>query len=969
MDNAALESIIVPGTDPDVVRSYSTLADRARDAVFGFEEEVCVVDVETTGYDPGRDQLIEVAAAVMRGPHVVDRFATLVDPLVPIPVEIRKLTGITDDDVAGRPCAQAAVSALIEFIGDRDVVAHNARFDRAFVSASATAPLGRGEWVDSLVMCRLGMPRLRSHRLQDLAAAFAPDLGGSSHRAVRDVEALCRVWRCALVAIADHDPGLVHRIAALAAGAAWPERRWLAHVAAGFVRSTYDLKEARSRRVASDRAEALDDAAEISCVCPDAEEVEAQFSRDGIAGLMYADYEHRAEQVRMAEAVTDAFRSHSMVAVEAGTGVGKSVAYLVPAGLFALRNGVGVGVATKTNALMDQLVHHELPRLASALRGVAEQELRYAALKGYEHYLCLRKLERAASELDEDADLERVAAIAALLAWSGQSSWGDLDAVNLHWRRDIRGAVQATQSDCTRRRCRYYPHLCYLHGVRRRAGSSHIVVTNHALLFRDVVAQGGILPPLRHWIVDEAHAAETEARKQLTVQVTHAELSVVLSALHGKRGGILQSLRRALRGANDSEQTLGTIARMEEECQRCSTLADSLFDFVKDLAPLAGSAEYDGAELWVSAEVRESGPWGVVASTGAALAKRLERLLADGRALVTALEQAEPQTGEQRADLSGLLTRLADQYHGLVSVVDGEDEELVYSAAMDRRRGVDAERLTAARLDVGEVLAHEFYPRVHSVVFTSATIATGESFSHFAHGVGLDLLAPAEWSALRLPSSYDFERQMAVYVPVDLPDPRDDRYLTALEALLEDIHVAMGGSVLTLFTNRRDMERLHALLEPRLRAAGIDLIMQRRGTSAKRLRDEFLADTNLSLFALKSFWEGFDAKGDTLRCVVVPRLPFGRPTDPLSCERERREGRAAWNRYVLPEAVIELKQAAGRLIRSRNDVGCLVIADSRVVRMSYGPRFLEALPVADVKKLPAAQVSAEITRRFAVGPA
>jgi len=167
-----------------------------------------------------------------------------------------------------------------------------------------------------------------------------------------------------------------------------------------------------------------------------------------------------------------------------------------------------------------------------------------------------------------------------------------------------------------------------------------------------------------------------------------------------------------------------------------------------------------------------------------------------------------------------------------------------------------------------------------------------------------------------------------------------------------------------LFTNRRDMERLHALLEPRLRAKGLDLICQRRGTSAKRLRDEFLADEHLSLFALKSFWEGFDAKGDTLRCVVVPKLPFGRPTDPLSCERERREGRAAWSRYSLPEAVLELKQAAGRLIRSSTDTGCLVIADARVVSKGYGGRFLASLPVADVEKLPSEQVIDSIAERF-----
>jgi ATP-dependent DNA helicase DinG len=617
-------------------------------------------------------------------------------------------------------------------------------------------------------------------------------------------------------------------------------------------------------------------------------------------------------------------------------------------------------VATKTNALMDQLVYHELPKLAEALDG----ELRYAALKGYEHYPCLRKLERHAGDI-QTSDEDELATVAALFAWTAQSSWGDLDAINLHWgRRDVRAAVSASQADCTRKRCRFYPFLCYLHGARRRASSANIVVTNHALLFRDVIAQGGILPPIRHWIVDEAHAAEEEARKQLTLGASHAELSAMLATLAGKgRGGALDTVRRSLAGAAWAAGPLGIIARMEEQVARCATLTDSLFDFVKDLSTLVGDSEYDAAELWLTPHVRESGPWGTIASTGASLAKRLESLIADGRELITLLEESG-DLAEVRADLVGAISRLAEQWSGLVAVLDGEDDDFVYSVTLDRRRTIGAEKLLAQRLDVGMVLADELYPRSQSVVFTSATMATGEGFGHFARSVGLDLLPQEKWHAKRLASSYDFEAQMAVFVPSDIATPQEVGYLGDLERLLESVHLAMGGSVLTLFTNRRDMERLHALLEPRLERAGISLLCQRRGTSAKRLRDEFLADERLSLFALKSFWEGFDAKGDTLRCVVVTKLPFGRPSDPLAQERSLREGPSAWKRYALPEAVIELKQAAGRLIRSHTDSGCLVIADSRVLSKWYGRDFVAALPVADVERLPAEQVVDAIGRRF-----
>ena len=199
----------------------------------------------------------------------------------------------------------------------------------------------------------------------------------------------------------------------------------------------------------------------------------------------------------------------------------------------------------------------------------------------------------------------------------------------------------------------------------------------------------------------------------------------------------------------------------------------------------------------------------------------------------------------------------------------------------------------------------------------------------------------------------------------DVPDPRDrDAYLATLEELLVDVHVAMGGSALTLFTNRRDMEDLYARVQPRLAAAGLELTCQQRNASARQLRDRFISERTSSLFALKAFWEGFDASGETLRCVVIPKLPFSSPTDPLSCERGLRE-EWAWAQYALPEAVLEVKQAAGRLIRTSTDVGVLVLADSRLVTKGYGKKFLNSLPTSGYQRIESDRVGAylELWRR------
>ena len=235
-------------------------------------------------------------------------------------------------------------------------------------------------------------------------------------------------------------------------------------------------------------------------------------------------------------------------------------------------------------------------------------------------------------------------------------------------------------------------------------------------------------------------------------------------------------------------------------------------------------------------------------------------------------------------------------------------------------------------------------------------MTVSKSFEHFNHAVGLDRIGASTSSSLHLDSSYDFDSNMAVVVAGDIPDPRDrEGYLSALEHVLVDAHLAMGGSVLTLFTNRRDMEDLYARVEPKLARAGLELNCQQRNSSPRRLRDRFINEPTSSLFALKAFWEGFDASGETLRCVIIPKLPFSSPTDPLSCERNLREDRA-WARYSLPEAVLEVKQAAGRLIRSSTDCGVLILADPRLVTKGYGKKFLTSLPTTSYQRIESAQI-------------
>lgn len=944
----AMAAAVLPGTPQQVIDAYATLAARAETRSFGLiEDDVVVLDTETTGLSHRENELIEIAAARLRGREIVDRFDTFVKPSGLIPAEITELTSITNADVAHAPSAEGAVAALAEFVGGAPVIAHNAAFDRGFIEAVSGGSEVSDIWIDSLALSRIALPRLSSHKLASMAELFG--CASVSHRANADVEALCGVWRILLCGLDDLPLGLMRRLADMHPDVPWSYRPIFSFLAGSHPDAVFSLVSARHDILAADSSSAAGSSARIDADelpglnLPSREEVEACFEPDGLVNRMYPGYEPRMEQVQMAAEVRDALATSSHRVIEAGTGVGKSIAYLVPFAQAAKRNNITVGIATKSNNLADQLMYHELPRLAREIEG----GLTYCALKGYDHYPCLRKLERLAraSEVHTTRDpADTLTAIAVIYAYACQSPAGDFDGLGIRWRSVRKADLTTSSRECARRLCPFYPDKCMVHGSRRRAARADVVVTNHSLLFRNVAADGKILPPIRHWVVDEAHSIEGEARRQWAVTVSADESRSIFERLGGARIGSLGRITRDLAASDAATLFMGLTAKATSSTQRASLAMADLFDAVRDLARSARSdSGYDTANMWIGREVRESAAWGVFAEVANTAIDALDEASKNLASLVETVAEEKP---ELVADVADGQRRLKELHDGLKLVVEGTNDRYVYSCQVNRRIKAGGESLSAERLDIGEALAENWLPEMHTAIFASATMTVSGSFDHFTHAVGLDRLGRESFQTLHLDSSYDFERNMAVVVAGDIPDPRNRAaYLDALENLLVDVHVAMGGSTLTLFTNRRDMEELFDRVSPRLSKGGLALDCQKKNTSAKILRDRFLSDETSSLFALKAFWEGFDAAGDTLRCVVIPKLPFSSPTDPLSCERGVREDRA-WARYSLPEAVLEVKQAAGRLIRTSTDAGVLVLADSRLVTKGYGKKFLSSLPAA-----------------------
>lgn len=946
-----LDSLLLPGTPASVAKMYYGLEEQAKTTEFGLlEEDLIVLDTETTGLSFKRCELIQIAAARISGREVVDRFETFVKPSGPIPPEIRALTHITDLDVRDAPSAEEAVAALANFVGGDPVLAHNATFDRTFVEKVHGGRNVSDNWIDTLALSRIALPRLKSHRLADMAHAFHCD--AVTHRADADVEALCGMWRIILCGLTNLPKGLLARLADMHQEVDWSFRPIIAHLAYEQGDTAFSLKQTRHDLIAQDAHERRLDAAELDepLEAPSKEEVDRAFGREGVVGRLYDRYERRPEQVTMAEEVRDALATSTHRAIEAGTGVGKSMAYLLPSVLFAQRNHITVGVATKTNALTDQLVSHELPALDAALPG----GVAFCSLKGYDHYPCLHRLERAsdvelpvalvdgASHSDNTVENDMLTAIAVTYAFSCQSPEGDLDALGIRWRFVPRQMLTTTPSECLRTRCPFFPNECFVHGARRRAASGDVVVTNHSLLLRNIAADNAILPPIRHWIIDEAHGFEDEARKQWAVEVSGENARNAFEVLGGVKTGTIHSLMTRINGSEGANVALGLLTKAAGSVSRASVASADMFESIHHLVNLAdGNGGYDNIALWIDEGIRQTPEWASVREAGHVCADKLEEAV---RFLNEAQEYIA-KSSQQFAGELGEATRALDELlSGIKLITEKQDVSYVYSAQLYRqRKRMGQEKLVAEKLDIGTDLADKWLPEMKTVVYTSATMAVGKSFEHFDHSVGFDALEGQAHRELQLDSSFDFDRNMSVVVTKDMPAPNDRAYIPALVALLVDVHKAMDGSVLTLFTNRRDMERVYADVQPQLAEIGLDVLCQERGSSPRHLRERFVNEKQLSLFALKSFWEGFDASGDTLRCVVIPKLPFASPRDPLVRERELREDRSWW-KYSLPEAVLSVKQAAGRLIRTSDDTGVLVLADSRLVSKRYGRQFTNSLP-------------------------
>lgn len=723
----------------------------------------------------------------------------------------------------------------------------------------------------------------------------------------------------------------------------------------------------------------------------DAAQISGILGPGGDIARQMKQYEERPEQLRMAMCVTEAFNRGRLAVIEAGTGTGKSLAYLVPALLWALNNGERVVVSTNTINLQHQLISKDLPLLhrATAL------DFRAVLVKGRANYLCLRRAYDAGHEPGLFASREE-SELQQIIDWASTTNDGSRDDLGFQPLPAVWEEVCCEPDQCSRVRCREYAR-CFFHKARRQAAQANLLVVNHALLLSDLALRQqsdnyeamAVLPPYGRVVIDEAHHLENVATSYFSGRVNRFTFSRILnrlSQINKPDKGLLPRFIAQL--GNELPDSCDELYRhLHASSEEIQQARHQLFVDAPEVLERVGMklatllneqvSETHEIRYRLKSDFLRSNHWVEMTELiqplrrqSNALARQLEKLLKQAEDLP---DDVADKLASPLVDLAGVAARLTAVGADLAIFLAASADQCVWIEASQGRSGrsrVPVTTLCSAPLEVAEGLNRALYERFRTVVMTSATLSVAGRFDYFCERTGLSLAETSRLDSLVLASPFDYARQALLAVPVDIPEPGKPGFREAIADFCEKALLLAGGRSFVLFTSYQLLRQVHAQISPILQAHKLHCLVQ--GTeSRQRVLKEFVADETSVLFGTDSFWEGVDVPGRALEQVIMTRLPFRVPTEPVleaRAEALEARGRDPFMTLTVPQAVIRFKQGFGRLIRHRNDRGVVLILDSRVVRRGYGRTFLHSLPQVESLCLPAAELLPRIAGFFADKP-
>ena len=905
------------------------------------------LSIKTTGPDPRRDRVNAVSAvsvdasgestrldAVIRGPAQLALDGNEASAWPYVAKELRRLT------VAKR------------------VVAHDA--GRALAVASAEGLRLDSVPIDTAELASIVVPGLAATGLDTLAAALgvAEDKADGSGEAV----VVADVFEALLWRIAEYDDVTLDRLATHVFEGGWPFAE-LFEPATGTARGRGRLLPPEVSFLRErPKPEPLEPTGSLEPL--DTGVVSDVIGPGGTLSEVICGFERRRQQEEMADAVTRTLNDSGQLLVEAGTGTGKSLAYLAPAALAASERGEPVVISTNTLALQDQLLRKDVPDLVAAFaRANGDRHVDVVAVKGRANYVCLRRWfpwERLPSSEPDEARLK-----AKILAWLPRTETGDRSELRLSggeeafWRH-----VSEDEGACDPGSCVFHQRgQCFLFRARRAAEGAHLVVVNHALLLTDAASSNRILPDYDTLVIDEAHHLEDQATTQFTVSLIERDLNEFADAvarddgvaMTGVAAGAMAFLLGAVedgagqKRAREARKQLDAAIKAAEAVRTSGRNVFAALEYVH-LEAGEGPGGVERARR-VTATTRGSPAWQAVDAAWDSLLNGLREAETALRWFATAVDAVDDVAAADLAEAGErqelLLTDLANAIRvgteiaaRFAQALDAPEAERVYW--LDRSGSLDRIALRSAPLDVSELLQERLFKKRRATVLTSATLAVDGRCDYLASRLGIP-----DASSLIVPSPFDYRSSVLLYLSDDMPEPTQPDYRDALERTLIETITATRGRALVLFTSHALLADMARSITGPLEDAGIVTLAQRRDGSPQQLTERLRRESNVAVLGTASFWEGVDVAGEALSLLAITRLPFSVPTDPVFAARSE-AFENAFGEYAVPQAVLRFKQGFGRLIRSSRDRGICAVLDRRILTKRYGATFLQSLPECSV---------------------
>jgi len=910
-------------------------------------------DLETTGLDAKTDFVIEFGAVKVVDGVLTERYQQFIKPPVRIPKFIQKLTGITNDMVQDAPVFGDVVDDLYDFLGDHPLVAHNIHFDYNFLNTKRELIDGiplKNELLDTLSLVRTLRYDSINHKLGTIAEFYGLSKEGA-HRADYDADMVAEILLILISEMQRLPAEVIEVLTKVMQDTGLPNafmyRNMLEWLAAG--RSLGSLTD--YPRIPLPNKPNIRHS-ETSAGFPNLDDI---FAEQGLLAQKLDRYERRETQVSLAYDIQKAMQNDEFLMAEAGTGVGKSLAYTIPAVLtrHALKEDEPILISCNTKNLQDQLFHKEIPFIQEQL-GLPVRAL---LLKGRNNYLCKTKWQRGIRDVKWRFSRREKEALQTLVVWAHETPTGDIDEHNgfhtggnaLLWSK-----LNSEPGFCTTAVCAHNDY-CYLGKLRQESSKADIVVVNHSLLLADAAADHAILPAYQRLIVDEAHLLEKTAYQFFAAEFSYKSLKIQLDQLfyQGRtKSGLSMELRHLLVPVD--EKIKSALTRLLDELEPAiNELAQVLLSFFTDFKATRereiSRASFTYKELYT----QDKDVFAAVRGIWYALTTGLTTLTNQIREVEKQIDELDSDQLPGLGELGSRLQSWRDQMTQTLVTMDqqskADDPALIYWFEIMPKSEVVAVKFVQVPLDIGSQMQARVYENLASVIFTSGTLSVDSSFNYLEQRLGLrghDRLQERTY-----PSPFYYEDQARIFVPTFMGPQNSENYTIEVLFLLEKIWETHPVGTMILFTSYTMLLNWEEELADRVKDSGRKLLVQSSRVSRLDLINQFTAHPGSILLATDSFWQGVDIRGDALQLLVIAKLPFLVPSDPIvraNSTALKLAGENDFMGYSVPEAAIKYKQGVGRLIRSTSDYGAIISLDQRIFTKRYGDYFRNSTPIPHV---------------------